>query len=83
MEKITINGTEFKKAPVSKYMAELAKRFNLDVDAFIEPNWDGYGKNRKVYRFHGGFLASFEALSREVSDWSTDPSWGQGFLVRE
>jgi len=83
MTTIKINGGEFKKAEASKKMQEIASRFNLEVEAFIEPNWDGYGKSRKVYRFNGGFMASFDALEAEVKGYHTDPSWGKGFLVAD
>ena len=77
-----VNGVEVKDLPVSRKMKHLASRFMLDVTAFVETNWDGYGGNRKVYKFSGNFLANFEALAREAKGYSVDPSWGQGYLVK-
>jgi proline dehydrogenase len=57
-----------KKTEVSKYMQELAKKFNLDVTATIEKG--DYNSTYKVYHFSGNFLANFEALVREAEGYT-------------
>jgi len=84
MAKITICRAEYNEAPVSKRIKRLADKYGLGVVAFIEKNWDGYGRNRKVYKF-SGFLSDFQALQREAEPlgYCIPSSWGQGFLVKE